>query len=142
MAQRAKGEEEGAREGGAAATAAAATEAAAAAAAGAGAGAEVGPPSPHPPSELPTWMVEAQKHDTVQTWFHALVSRHFAGSLKPPFNEEARALAGFDESWYRPLALDDEKRRREQAERGRSEAAAAVAAAAEKVGEGVASLTV
>jgi len=67
-------------------------------------------------------MVEAQKHDTVQTWFHALVSRHFAGSLKPPFNEEARALAGFDESWYRPLALDDEKRRREQAERGRSEA--------------------
>ena len=75
-------------------------------------------------------MAEAQQHETVQTWFHELVKRHFAGSLKPPFNDEARAQAGFDESWYLPLALDDERRRREQAERGRSEAAASAAAAA------------
>ena len=87
-------------------------------------------------------MAEAQRHETVQTWFHALVSRHFAGSLKPPFNEEARALAGFEESWYLPLALDDERRRREQAERGRSEAAAAASALAAAEEEGVASLTV
>ena len=72
----------------------------------------------------PEWMAEAQAHEQVQTWFHALVSRHFAGSLKPPFNSEARTEAGFDESWYLPLALDDERRRREQAERGRREAAA------------------
>ena len=80
-------------------------------------------------------MKEAQQHDTVQTWFHALVKRHFAGSLKPPFNDEARREAGFDESWYLPLALDDDRRRREQAERGRREAAEKEEAAEEARGE-------
>jgi len=89
------------------------------------------------------WMSEARSHETVESWFHSLVRRHFSGSLKPPFNDEARKAAGFEESWYLPLALDDEKRRKEQAERGRREAAeakekeAAAAAAAAAAGDGV-----
>lgn len=40
----------------------------------------------------------------VQTWFHALTRAHFHGALKPPFNEHARTQAGFDPTWYLPLA--------------------------------------
>ncbi len=36
--------------------------------------------------------------------FHALVRRHFHGSLKPPFNEEKRAEAGLPPDFYWPLA--------------------------------------
>jgi len=36
--------------------------------------------------------------------YHELVRRHFRGVLKPPFNEAARAAAGFDAAFYRPLA--------------------------------------
>lgn len=39
----------------------------------------------------------------VATW-QALVRRHFRGRLKPPFNDDARAAAGFDAAFYRPLA--------------------------------------
>jgi uncharacterized ferritin-like protein (DUF455 family) len=35
--------------------------------------------------------------------FHAAVRLHFSGALKPPFNEAARALAGFSPEWYLPL---------------------------------------
>lgn len=35
--------------------------------------------------------------------FHDVVRRHFHGVLKPPFNDEARARAGFRPSWYLPL---------------------------------------
>lgn len=35
--------------------------------------------------------------------FHDVVRRHFHGVLKPPFNDEARARAGFKPSWYLPL---------------------------------------
>jgi uncharacterized ferritin-like protein (DUF455 family) len=35
----------------------------------------------------------------VETW-RALVRRHFRGALKPPFNEEARAAAGFSAEYY------------------------------------------
>lgn len=55
-------------------------------------------------SELPEWAEEARRHESVETWFHTLVRRHFHGSLKPPFNEEARAKAGFGPEWYLPLA--------------------------------------
>lgn len=41
----------------------------------------------------------------VATW-QALVRRHFRGSLKPPFNDDARAAAGFDAAFYRPLAAE------------------------------------
>lgn len=36
--------------------------------------------------------------------FHDLVRRHFRGSLKPPFNDKARAEAGLTPGFYRPLA--------------------------------------
>jgi uncharacterized ferritin-like protein (DUF455 family) len=32
--------------------------------------------------------------------FHALLRRHFAGTLKPPFNHRARREAGFPAAWY------------------------------------------
>jgi uncharacterized ferritin-like protein (DUF455 family) len=36
--------------------------------------------------------------------YRALVARHFKGALKPPFNHEARAAAGFDRDFYEGLA--------------------------------------
>ncbi len=36
--------------------------------------------------------------------FQRLVTEHFAGVLKPPFNRPARALAGLPASYYEPLA--------------------------------------
>jgi uncharacterized ferritin-like protein (DUF455 family) len=36
--------------------------------------------------------------------FHDCVRRHFTGALKPPFNAEARAAAGFPANYYEPLA--------------------------------------
>ncbi|MCT4655247.1 MAG: ferritin-like domain-containing protein [Cohaesibacter sp.] len=35
--------------------------------------------------------------------FHTLVRRHFRGSLKPPFNDLARAEAGLTPGFYKPL---------------------------------------
>jgi len=32
------------------------------------------------------------------------VRKHFRGSLKPPFNHDARARAGLDADFYAPLA--------------------------------------
>lgn len=49
------------------------------------------------------WQQEARRCGSVQKWFHALVRAHFKGATKAPFNDEARAAAGFDESWYLPL---------------------------------------
>ena len=37
--------------------------------------------------------------------FHDIVRRHFKGVLKPPFNDEARARAGFGKEWYMPLTV-------------------------------------
>jgi hypothetical protein len=51
---------------------------------------------------LPDWAAEALAHPTPAAWFRALVLRHY-GHLKPPFNTEARAQAGFTPEWYVPL---------------------------------------
>ena len=40
----------------------------------------------------------------VVTAFHAIVREYFHGALKPPFNDDARARAGFTPAWYLPLA--------------------------------------
>jgi uncharacterized ferritin-like protein (DUF455 family) len=40
--------------------------------------------------------------------FHALVRRHFHGSLKPPFNTEKRAEAGLPPDFYWPLVQGDD----------------------------------
>lgn len=50
--------------------------------------------------------------------FHTIVRKHFKGSLRPPFNTELRAQAGFTFEWYVPLVheqwagqlSDDEKK--------------------------------
>jgi uncharacterized ferritin-like protein (DUF455 family) len=36
--------------------------------------------------------------------FHEKVQRYFKGQLKPPFNQSARAAAGFSAQYYEPLA--------------------------------------
>ena len=53
---------------------------------------------------VPDWMKEAREFDRVEAWFHSLVRRHFHGLLKPPFNDAARAKAGFGTEWYEPLS--------------------------------------
>jgi hypothetical protein len=50
------------------------------------------------------WINAARAHESVQAWFHSLVRQHFKGLTKPPFNVDARAKAGFDETWYLPLS--------------------------------------
>ncbi len=39
--------------------------------------------------------------------YHDLVRKHFRGSLKPPFNAEARRRAGFGAQYYAPLAATE-----------------------------------
>jgi uncharacterized ferritin-like protein (DUF455 family) len=41
--------------------------------------------------------------DPKQAW-QERVRRHFKGTLKPPFNDEARSNAGFDPEFYRPMS--------------------------------------
>ncbi|MQM05639.1 hypothetical protein Taro_038451 [Colocasia esculenta] len=48
--------------------------------------------------------VDGSDDDIAIQTFHAKVGRYFRGSLKPPFNEEARSMAGFAPAWYEPLA--------------------------------------
>lgn len=36
-------------------------------------------------------------------YFHYLVGTHFAGKIKPPFNVQARTLAGLTQEYYEPL---------------------------------------
>lgn len=50
------------------------------------------------------WIADALLYDSLETWFHGLVRRHFHGYLKPPFNEHARSAAGFSPAWYMPLS--------------------------------------
>ncbi len=45
------------------------------------------------------WLCERRGAAPVETW-RALVRRHFRGALKPPFNDEARAQAGFASRYY------------------------------------------
>lgn len=48
-------------------------------------------------------VAEARGLDPRTTW-QELVKVHFRGRLKPPFNHEARAQAGFAAAYYEPLA--------------------------------------
>ena len=77
-------------------------------------------------SEL-AWVAQARRHASVERWFHALIRGHFRGPLKPPFNDEARAQAGFGPEWYLPLAVPADEAAAEEA--AAEEAAAEVAAA-------------
>jgi len=44
------------------------------------------------------------ENETPIPYFHHLVGTHFAGKLKPPFNVQARTLAGLTQDYYEPLA--------------------------------------
>lgn len=46
---------------------------------------------------------EKERFDSREHW-HALVRRHFRGSLKPPFNDSARCAAGLTKDYYEPIA--------------------------------------
>ncbi|MDB2439778.1 ferritin-like domain-containing protein [Hellea sp.] len=39
-----------------------------------------------------------------ESWFHHLVGSYYAGQLKPPFNVQARTLAGLKQGFYIPLS--------------------------------------
>ena len=41
--------------------------------------------------------------------FHRVVREFFGGVLKPPFNHEARAKAGFTKKWYEPLTVKQQQ---------------------------------
>jgi uncharacterized ferritin-like protein (DUF455 family) len=45
------------------------------------------------------WLCEQRGLAPIETW-RALVRAHFKGALKPPFNDEARAKAGFSSAYY------------------------------------------
>lgn len=50
-----------------------------------------------------SYLCEQRNIDPEQT-YHDLVKLYFAGKLKPPFNIEARKMAGLKENFYLPLA--------------------------------------
>ena len=47
------------------------------------------------------YICKEQDKDPEETW-RKLVRKHFKGALKPPFNDEARQLAGIPRSFYAP----------------------------------------
>jgi uncharacterized ferritin-like protein (DUF455 family) len=51
------------------------------------------------------WLCETRGLTPARAW-QDLVRRHFRGALKPPFNEAARAAAGFPTGTYRPLTVE------------------------------------
>ena len=44
------------------------------------------------------------KSQNPESWFHHLVREFYKGQLKPPFNVQARTLAGLKEGFYKPLS--------------------------------------
>jgi uncharacterized ferritin-like protein (DUF455 family) len=48
------------------------------------------------------WLCQQRALEPVETW-RALVRQHFKGALKPPFNDQARAAAGFAAEYYSGL---------------------------------------
>jgi uncharacterized ferritin-like protein (DUF455 family) len=49
------------------------------------------------------WLCAQRGAAPVETW-RGLVQAHFKGALKPPFNEDARAKAGFSADYYAAAA--------------------------------------
>ena len=39
-----------------------------------------------------------------ESWFHELIRNYYKGQLKPPFNVQARTLAGLKKGYYMPLS--------------------------------------
>ncbi|HTG38991.1 ferritin-like domain-containing protein [Sphingomonas sp.] len=57
------------------------------------------------------WGCERDSLDPARHW-QALVRRYFRGSVKPPFNDSARAAAGLTRDYYAPLAPSEPGRHR------------------------------
>lgn len=49
------------------------------------------------------WVCAGRDWEPASRW-QALVSKHFRGALKPPFNDSAREAAGLTRDYYAPLA--------------------------------------
>ena len=45
-------------------------------------------------------------NESAQSYWKALVKKHFRGGLKPPFNDSARQNAGLTREYYMPLAIN------------------------------------
>jgi uncharacterized ferritin-like protein (DUF455 family) len=45
------------------------------------------------------------RRESAENLWKSLVARHFRGSVKPPFNDSARATAGLPRSFYAGIAL-------------------------------------
>lgn len=45
-----------------------------------------------------------EKSKNPESWFHDLVRDYYKGRLKPPFNVQARTLAGLKKGYYMPLS--------------------------------------
>lgn len=52
-----------------------------------------------------TYLCDKDKTDP-KVCYQELVRKYFKGRIKPPFNKEARAQAGFDEEFYLPLVVN------------------------------------
>lgn len=50
-----------------------------------------------------TWLAE-KEGEIAESYFKVLVTKHFAGKLKRPFNAQAREKAGLFPTWYEELA--------------------------------------
>jgi len=48
--------------------------------------------------------IARNKSKNPESWFHHLVREYYKGQLKPPFNVQARTLAGLKEGYYMPLS--------------------------------------
>jgi uncharacterized ferritin-like protein (DUF455 family) len=70
--------------------------------------------APYEPREEPG---SNHAKDPLLARFHDVVWAHFRGVLKPPFNDEARAEAGFGKEWYEPLCERPEWERKEANDR-------------------------
>ena len=48
--------------------------------------------------------IAQNKSKDPESWFHDLVRNYYKGQLKPPFNVQARTLAGLKKGYYMPLS--------------------------------------
>lgn len=49
------------------------------------------------------WLADASGRDAGEL-YRAILRQRYKGGLKPPFNDEARGIAGMPRDWYAPLA--------------------------------------
>jgi len=52
------------------------------------------------------WFQKLAQNKSIEpeSWFHELIRNYYKGQLKPPFNVQARTLAGLKEGFYMPLS--------------------------------------